>query len=437
MKKNMNIFEKLANNIITGGLRKELYNINKIKKNEKLDMYVGENALYEGFALESIQSEKEDSSKLKSELRDYFKKEQKYPEEIGNHPDFAHLENEVEKHYAVSVFVDIKGSTKLATIKKLSLEDVREIKNRILTTAISIFQVFDGHIHRLQGDAIFALFVRKDKSKEESIIDALNAVTILQHVFQNVLSKIFEEAELPSIDIRTGLDFGDDQDVLWSKYGIDGCNEITTTSIYTDLAAKLQHKARANNIMIGDNIRNKLDLPEEFYKEKIRMENGEKVKDLYILDYKEFRYRMWEFNWTKYISYFPQLPNNQYALSCYSYFPYSDFEVICKYEDENGEMKKYERNSKILPKGIKLLFSVNILNPYLATLTKSFEWEVNNRGFEASKNGVTQFKTPAHIDRPFECPQSTAYKGHHYMKLKIKSSEGRTIGEDNFGIFIE
>lgn len=434
----MNIFEKLANNIITDGLRNELYNINKIKKNEKLDMYVDENNLYKEVALESIQSEKKDSSKLKNELRDYFKREKKYPEEIGNHPDFAHLENEVEKHYAVSVFVDIKGSTKLATIKKLSLEEVREIKNRILTTAISIFQVFDGHIHRLQGDAIFALFVRKDKSKEESIIDALNAVTILQHVFQNVLSKIFEEAKLPSIDIRTGLDFGDDQDVLWSKYGIDYCNEITTTSIHTDLAAKLQHKARANNIMIGDNIRNQLDLPEEFYKERINIENGEKIKDLYILNYKEFRYRMWEFNWNKYISYFSQLPNNPYVKNHHLYFPYSDFEVICKYEDENGEMKKYERNSKPLPKGIKLLFSVEIHNLQLATLSKNFEWEVNNRGIEASKDGkITQFKTPAHIDRPFECPQSTAYKGHHYMNLKIKSFEGRTIGEDNFGIFIE
>ena len=437
--KNMDIFQKITNNILTEGLRKDLNQRNQNKKNEILNVYACE-SLNKSVLLDDISSEEKDSFNLKCELRKYFKREAKYSEAIGDHPDFLYLKDtkKTENHHVVSVFVDIKGSTKLATMKGLSLQEVREIKNRILTTAISIFQVFDGHIHRLQGDAIFAFFGRKDKLMEESIIDALNATTILQHIFKNVLSKLFKELELPTIDIRTGLDFGYDDDVLWSKYGIEHCNEVTTTSIHTDLAAKLQHKARSNQIMIGDNIKNVLELPSEFYRIKTYVENKETKEDKYILDYKEMRYKMWEFDWEEYLKFFQQLPTNNLLPAKYLWQPYKDFEVICKYETENG-WKVYERNSTILNKGIKLSFEVNFYDLNLKYLCKNIVWEVNNRGEEAEKgeNNNLVFKIPNKDGNIFECFQGTAYKGHHYMNAKIIGDSGRVYGEDNLGIFIK
>jgi len=52
---------------------------------------------------------------------------------------------------------------------------------------------------------------------------------------------------------------------MWSLYGIKNCNEVTTTSIHTDLAAKLQAKAPGMGIMVGNNLLEYLDWPEEFY----------------------------------------------------------------------------------------------------------------------------------------------------------------------------
>ena len=50
---------------------------------------------------------------------------------IGNHPDFENLEhNQTLNHHCVSMFVDIKGSTRLAL--KYSLEEVRLIDNLVL-----------------------------------------------------------------------------------------------------------------------------------------------------------------------------------------------------------------------------------------------------------------------------------------------------------------
>jgi adenylate cyclase len=427
----MNIFEKITNNIITEGLKKEIISKNQIKKNSILDTYTKQ------FALESIQLEEKESFNLKRELRLYFNKISKYEENIGDHPDFIHLTNNTEKHYIVSVFVDIKGSTKLATLKGLDLEEVREIKNRILTTAISIFQVFDGHIHRLQGDAIFAFFGRKDKDKEEAIVDALTAVTILQFVFKNSISKFFEAMDYPKIDIRTGLDFGDDEDVLWSKYGVAGCNEITTTSIHTDLAAKLQHKAGANKIMIGDNIKNMLDLPNDFCDIKTYRENSEEKKDEFILNYREYKYKMWVFNWEKYISFFPQLPQNNFLPTLHQWQPYKDFLVICYYKDQDGMWKEYQRNSTALSKNYSLKFEVTFSDFGLKMLCNEIIWEVNNRGNEASENeNSLVFRTKNKDNNIFECSQMTAYKGHHFMKVTLKSN-GRIVGEDRFGIFIK
>lgn len=429
MTNNLNIFEKISNNILTEKMKKELLLKNDSKYTKYLNTYS---------VCESISSEEKESFNLKRELRKYFNRKPKYPEEIGDHPDFKHLKdtNETEKHYIVSIFVDIKGSTKLATIKGLSLDEVREIKNRILTTAISIFQVFDGHIHRLQGDAIFAFFGRKNKKKEEAIIEALNAASILQFIFKNVISPVFDKVGYPKIDIRTGIDFGDNEDVLWSKYGIENCHEITTTSIHTDLAAKLQHKARANSIMIGENIRTELDLPEEFYRIKKRQENGLCIEEEFILKHKEFKYKMWEFNWEKYLGYFQQLPQNPYLPVRYSFAPFQDFEVRCFY-NINDILYEYNRNSTALEKDLDLFFELKIINPYLKNLITNVIWEVNNRGVEATLNEKNlAFETPCLNKNFYHCRQMTKYKGHHYMKVKI-IGHGRILGEDMFGVFIK
>ncbi len=105
--------------------------------------------------------------------------------------------------------------------------------------------------------------------KADAIIDALNASTFLQFYVSNNLKKTFEQMGLPPIKIRIGIDFGDDDKVLWTKYGIMNCSKTTTTSIHTDLAAKLQSEAFSNRTMIGDNIVTYLDLPTEFFQTKV------------------------------------------------------------------------------------------------------------------------------------------------------------------------
>lgn len=433
-----NVFEDITRSIITRGLQEEIENRIKSGNNRELLEKYAQKDYNKLYLNESVINSDLKGNNLKENLKKYFNKNKLFSESIGAHPDFKDINNRVEKHYITSVFVDIKGSTKLATIKGLSLEEVREIKDKILTAAITVFQVFDGHIHRLQGDAIFAYFGNKNKNKSDSIIDALNATTILQYVFKEHISKLFSEMGMPDIKIRTGIDFGDDDKVLWSKYGIKECTEITTTSIHTDLAAKLQHKAGSNKIMIGDNIREFLDLPEEFYSVKKISLNGEEKEEKYILEHKDYSYKMWEFNWEKYLEKFPQIsPKVLLPMTKLIYNSEKDYEVKCFYKiEEKSDWERYERNSSAIPKKSKLKFSIEFKDLNLQSLSKTIIWEVNNRGKEAEIEGETIFETKTLVGRDFECEQATAYKGHHYMRVKIMSKDKRIIAEDYFGIYV-
>ena len=356
---------------------------------------------------------------VKDKIRSLIGKEKKYKETIGTHPDFLYLNgDETEYHHITSVFCDIKGSTKLA--KELTLDEVKFVKNATLITVIDIFQALDGHIHRLQGDAVFAFFGRKDMKKATSIVDALNAASILQYYFTKYVIPKFEELGLPAVKLRIGIDFGNDDEVMWSSYGIKETNEITTTSLHTDLSAKMQNKAKSSGIIFGDNIVNFLDFPDEFYKKKTYVEDGITKYDEYAIQYKGYKYRMWDFQWEKYLEKLPLLDeNNGITFKCYTM-------------DESNNYEIYS-NCTVLSKNIDLRFELDI-NKTIDYDT--IKWDVKNRGKEASEDQESlNFEMTTYKNRKY-CEQKTAYIGHHYMVCTIMN-QGREIYKKHFGIYID
>jgi adenylate cyclase len=362
------------------------------------------------------------------QLRKLVGKTRKYSEEIGTHPDFEHLETgQTENGYAVTVFIDIKGSTKLAT--KLPLEDVRYLKNAIIKTAIGIFHAFDGHIHRIQGDAVMAYFRRNDLSKAQCIVDALNAATFLQAYITQELSPFFESQGYFPLKIRVGVDYGDDPVVLWSKYGILNCSEITTTSLHTDLAAKLQAEASANGVMIGDNVIKYLDFPEEFYNVRTHQENGQRVEDLYILDTGNVRYRMWQFDWSTYSKRFAVLGEDTESV----YSSPEHFRIRCWHKPFGVQSFSDEcfPNATVVPKQHDLKF---VLETTPGVVYDDVEWFVINRGSEAAAEDRLQYEMTKYRGER-SCLQTTQYKGHHYMRCTLYH-ENRIVAREHFGIYI-
>ncbi len=344
----------------------------------------------------------------------------KYKETIGTHPDFTHLKgtDNIENHYAVSMFVDIKNSTSIY-LKTGDLIWTKTFKNTVLRIITTFMQVFDGHVHRLQGDAVFGYFVWRDKCEEDAVIDALNTASFLLYYIQNGLNQELERLGYDPLKIRIGIDFGAKDEVIWSEYGLSPATEVTTTSLHTDLAAKLQNRASSNTIMIGDNIKEILDLPDEFIGIKTYQKDYVEKKDTHILYKPEKKYRMWVFKHENYLKYFPQLQSDNFKMQCRA-----------------GDTIYYP-NISALPKWESLLFEVKhpLSIPPRGTNNIRYAWSKTNRGNEAKERGEDG-RSSVSTTRRNEADESTAYKGHHIMECNIKQND-RVSGNVKFGIFIK
>lgn len=333
---------------------------------------------------------------------------------IGNHPDFAQIRhNEMEYHHCTSMFVDIKGSTRLGL--KYPLERVRLIKDSLLTLCIHVANFFGGHIHRLQGDAVFVQFARRGYHKNDSIINALNAAAVLCQFVEKNLSAIFKKHDLAPIKIRIGIDHGSDKDVLWSYYGVPGCAELTTTSLHTDLAAKLQQKAASNSIVIGGNVVRELDIPDNYYDYVYRQNNGEREVDRYIIQV--IAYPQYEFLWRKYLNTY-DFVNRAGDGSLEIAEP--DYRLHCEVYDAEEPPEIYHQNSCSISKGKQIRFDLKFRNEsYRRKDYETIEWKVTNQGAEAKAANNLEPDYGAAFKNNTTCKLSAAYLGHHYIRCKI------------------
>jgi len=332
---------------------------------------------------------------------------------IGAHPDFNYLDqSQYLNHHCVSVFVDIKGSTRL--IEKYTLLEVRLIKDSLLTLAIHVANQFGGHIHRLQGDGIFIQFVRRGGYPNDSIINALNAMSILVQFVSVELAGIMSGYGLRPLKIRVGIDYGEDSEVLWSYYGIPGCHELTTTSLHTDMAAKLQGKAYENSVLIGDNIKSKLDLKGDFLSTFESSESKEKV--YYISN--TFTYKFHVFEWVKYLQ---SLPFIYTATNGKLEFKDKQIWIECYISNTDGtDRQKYFPNSRSISKGREISYTLmRLTSPYVMQPYERIEWKAFNSGQEAVTAGQVSHDFNKEFHDKNNCVTRAAYLGHHFVECKI------------------
>lgn len=274
------------------------------RRNQIVDNYSSEqNYIEKGFSYTELRAQLPQASLLPS-LDGFAKELQLTPnfnQSLGMHPDFAHLKesNDLEKHYIVSKFIDIKGSTNL--FKRYGPETVFIISNTIQRAAIHTCLIFGGYVHRLQGDGLFVYFGGKSITKEDAVKSALISSSIFSYFVKNDLRNLFNEQGIENIYTRIGIDLGNNEDVLWASAGIGEISEVTTCSLHTSLASKMQAFAVSNGIVIGDNVI-KHDVACSQLSTPVCHRTG-KETDRYIFEIPDlnFRYTQHDFNWLKYL----------------------------------------------------------------------------------------------------------------------------------------
>ena len=345
---------------------------------------------------------------------------------IGTHPNFGDMKfGEKRYQYCVSMFIDIKGSTNLSL--SYSLEEVRMMKDAILSLCIQTVTVFGGHIQRLQGDGLYAQFTDRQIHQNNMMINALNAASVLCLFVSTTLADLFEQRDLKPLRIKVGIDFAENSKCLWSYYGLRECNELTATSLHVDLAAKLQAHCASNEIRIGYYVKQFLDLPDEFLKVPVAQDGNEET---YIK--RAANYRQYIFDWQSYLLMFDFIhkSNNRLKLEP------TEYTLQCLVSDGSGKEVQYYQNNGAIPKKLSLKF-ILMKNgrPYSKTPYDTITWRIVNRGEEAKNANVLEEKLDCCKDKTVITVNS-AYLGHHYMECILNRSYESFNRKIKFGVYV-
>lgn len=234
-----------------------------------------------------------------------------YNQTLGLHPDFSYLKatHTTEEHYIISCFVDIVGSTNL--FKKFSKETVFLITNTLVKANIHTALIHGGYIQRIQGDGLFVYFGGKSISKEKAVNDALLSLSTYSYFVQNDLKDYLLSQGVENISIRSGIDIGDTEDVLWGSCGIENISEVTTCSLHTSLASKMQSYANRFGIVAGDNVKNLVSKSEDFFSVVSKRTGNENDRYIFRNPEEGFNYTQYDFNWEKFLKQQPNVTFDQ------------------------------------------------------------------------------------------------------------------------------
>lgn len=225
-----------------------------------------------------------------------------FNQQLGLHPDFVHLKQseEMENHYITSVFIDIKGSTNL--FREYNPETVLIITNTIQRAAIHTCLIFGGYIHRLHGDGLFVYFGGKQINMTTAVLRALQGTSVFSYFVKSDLKNLFNEKGIENIYTRIGIDLGFDKDVIWSKAGIGEISEVTTCSLHTSLASKMQSSAESNGIVVGDNVKAHVNADfQDFFRPVNHRTGDEKDRYIFRIPHEGFNYTQYDFHWMKFL----------------------------------------------------------------------------------------------------------------------------------------
>jgi class 3 adenylate cyclase len=154
------------------------------------------------------------------------------------------------------LYVDIVGSTKMSMTLP---PDKLSILISSFSQEISyVIEQFHGYVLKFVGDAVIGYFVENETNKIPATYDAVAcAESMIKVVKQGINPILVEKIGLSEISIKIGIDFGKNVVV---RYGAD------EKEAYVDLlgpamnvASKIQNLAKSNQILVGQEIYDKLD----------------------------------------------------------------------------------------------------------------------------------------------------------------------------------
>ncbi len=411
-------------------------------------------------SLQDLQAGPQEEFLLQTQIRPHFGKKGVNESPIGTHPDFIDLEGtgNTVNHYTCTLFADIKGSTRLSLLYPLDF--VFTFKNAVIQTCVEVIRSFDGHVHRLMGDAVMAFFGGSDIEKEDAVADAINCSITLRAILEESIKPWMERQGLDAKDFgfRVGCDFGDDHEVLWGSFGYQNVGEVSATGLPVDMASKLQSLASKNQTMLGKGLLDFVNWPEKYSDIKSKEINGIPENLPVVIPNitdnfgNPINYDMRQLAYSKSLQ-FSALPRSfreKISGSNVKNNTELDFKCFTVIDESKSE---YISASRFLNPNIPLIFEVTARTTNRLRFPLKVTFRKTNHGQDTPeaerdieqpgqneyihKKPISKFNKNIPPISKVELSEATLYRGLHTMKCEIFDCEGRLLFRDWIGVMIK
>jgi len=156
----------------------------------------------------------------------------------------------------VVLYVDLVGSTTMTL--EMPAEKIAIIISSFAQEMAAVIRQHHGYVLKFVGDAVIGYFV-SDEDKIYGTVaadDAVNCAKSMISVIQKGINPILNQYDYPDLMVKIGVDFG--QNII-VRYGSDiEHSHVDIMGPAMNIAAKIQNTAKPNQILIGDDVFQKL-----------------------------------------------------------------------------------------------------------------------------------------------------------------------------------
>ena len=157
-----------------------------------------------------------------------------------------------EKQSMFVMYVDLVGSTDITLT--LPEEKVAIIISSFAQEMAFAIKSHGGYVLKFVGDAVIGYFIHKSAlmASDNAISCAQNMIKIIEEGINPILNNY----DYPDLYIKIGIDYGES---MVMRYGKDKIRaHVDLLGPVMNIAAKVQNKAKPQQIMIGEDIFNKI-----------------------------------------------------------------------------------------------------------------------------------------------------------------------------------
>ena len=153
----------------------------------------------------------------------------------------------------IVLYVDLVGSTDITL--SLPEEKVAIIISSFAQEMASVIRQHDGYVLKFVGDAVIAYFIA-EALPLLAADNAVNCAKAMLTVVEKGMNPILNQYDYPELKIKIGMDFGKN---IIVRYGSDKeKSHVDILGPAMNIASKIQNTAYPNQILIGEDVYNKI-----------------------------------------------------------------------------------------------------------------------------------------------------------------------------------